>query len=302
MATLNYHHLRYFWEVAREGNLSRAAERLNISQSALSIQIKQLEERLDHPLFDRVGRNLILTEVGRIALDHADRIFSTGDELMAVLAQSGSSSPPLRVGALSTLSRNFQIRFLRPILKEGEVDIQLKSGSMTVLLEALRTLALDVVLTTELPAGELSAGFAAQKIAENTVELHGVPARIDHPSLESLLRHEPLILTTDSAIRAGFEALISRLNINPRIIADVDDMAMVRLLAREGVGVAIAPRVVVADEINSGMLQTAPFDLEIAEVFYAVTVKRSYPHPLLAGLLAEGSGSNTITNSASYAT
>ena len=115
ISRLNYHHLRYFREVALEGHLSQAASRLNVSQSALSTQIRQLEDRLGHPLFERVGRRLELTEVGRIALDHADRIFATGRELLATLEQAGEAIPPLRVGASSTLSRNFQIRFLAPL-------------------------------------------------------------------------------------------------------------------------------------------------------------------------------------------
>ena len=127
MDTLNYHHLRYFREVAHDGNLTRTAERLNVSQSALSMQIKTLEERLGHPLFNRVDRKLVLTEVGRIALDHADRIFSTGAELIATLAQSGRSATPLRIGALSTLSRNFQLGFLREVISDTEVEVVIRS-------------------------------------------------------------------------------------------------------------------------------------------------------------------------------
>ncbi|MEH6648175.1 LysR family transcriptional regulator [Sulfitobacter sp.] len=97
---LNYHHLRYFREVAIEGNLGRAAHRLNVAQSALSVQIRQLEDRLGFLLFDRIGRALVLTEAGSIALDHADRIFTAGDELLATLHQSGDIKPPLRIGAL----------------------------------------------------------------------------------------------------------------------------------------------------------------------------------------------------------
>ena len=91
MDQLNYHHLRYFREVATEGNLSKAAQRLNVSQSALSMQIRNLEERLGHALFERVGRKLVLTEVGHIALDHAERIFSAGEELLATLNQDRTS-------------------------------------------------------------------------------------------------------------------------------------------------------------------------------------------------------------------
>ena len=93
---LNYHHLRYFWAVAHEGNLTRTAQRLNLSQSALSVQIKQLEDRLGHALFERRGRQLHLTEAGRIALDHADAIFSTGQELVATLTGPVQNRKALR--------------------------------------------------------------------------------------------------------------------------------------------------------------------------------------------------------------
>ncbi|MFD0915248.1 LysR family transcriptional regulator [Pseudahrensia aquimaris] len=285
MAALNYHHLRYFREVAHEGNLSRAAERLNVSQSALSIQIKNLEDRLGHPLFERVGRGLVLTEVGRIALDHADRIFGAGEELLATLSQNATVLPPLKLGALSTLSRNFQMAFLRPAIRRGDVDFVLKSGNTQTLLEGLRTLSLDVVLTTEVPQGEHGQEFAAQRIADQEVGIHGVPDRVKYSTLRELLESEPLILPTDTAIRTGFEGLLSRLGITPRIAASVDDMAMVRLLAREGAGLAVAPAVVLADEIASRRLATAPFSLDIAEPFYAVTISRKYPHPMLAQLL-----------------
>jgi len=285
MAALNYHHLRYFREVAHEGNLSRAAERLAISQSALSIQIKNLEERLGHPLFERIGRKLVLTEVGLIALDHADRIFGAGEELLATLNQDSIELPALKVGALSTLSRNFQIGFLQPVIERGDIDIVLKSGNTPTLVEGLRNLSLDVVLTTEIPQAEHVGEFAAHRMTEQKIEIHAVPRRLDYESLPALLKSEPMILPTESTIRTGFEALVSKLGISPRIIANVDDMAMVRLLAREGIGVAIAPAVVVADEIASGRLATSPFELAIVEPFYALTIRRKYPHPILSELL-----------------
>ncbi|MBA4207627.1 MAG: LysR family transcriptional regulator, partial [Polymorphum sp.] len=128
MPDLNYHHLRYFRAVAHDGNLTRTAERLNLSQSALSVQIRQLEERLGHALFERRGRQLHLTEAGRIALDHADAIFSAGEELIATLRQTGTTRQVLRVGGMATLSRNFQIAFLRPVLGRADVEVVLRSG------------------------------------------------------------------------------------------------------------------------------------------------------------------------------
>lgn len=282
---LNYHHLRYFREVATEGYLGRAAERLNVSQSALSIQIKQLEERLGHALFDRVGRRLVLTEAGRIALDHAERIFTAGDDLLATLDQSSSINPPLKVGALSTMSRNFQLQFLRPLFAEGEQGIVLRSGNTRTLLADLETLALDVVLTTELPQGVGVSGFAAQKISGQAVGLHGKPNLLPEGSLGEIIAAVPLILPTESVIRTAFESLVARLGVRPRIAAEVDDMAMVRLLARDGLGLAVAPAVVLADEIASGMIETAPVELGIVEPFYAVTMPRKFPHKALGALL-----------------
>lgn len=284
MADLNYHHLRYFREVAHTGHLGRAAGRMNVAQSALSIQIKQLEDRLGHPLFDRIGRGLVLTEAGRIALDHADRIFGAGEELLATLNRTADARPPLRVGALSTLSRNFQLRFLRPVLEAATCPVVLKSGNLRGLLTDLESLTLDVILTTDLPRDD-AIPFAAQRIAEQPVGLHGRPDRIGDRSLRDLLATQPLILPTDGVILAGVEALTTRLGVTPRIAADVDDMAMVRLLARDGVGIAVAPAVVMADEIASGLLTTAPHDLNIHEPFYAVTIPRRFPHPALADLL-----------------
>lgn len=285
MDRLNYHHLRYFREVAHQGHLTRAAERVNLSQSALSTQIKQLEDRLGQKLFDRQGRSLVLTEVGRIALDYADRIFGTGEELIATLDRSRAANSPLRVGALSTLSRNFQIRFLAPVLGRADVELTLKSGSEAVLFEALESLAIDVLLTTEPPRGDYRSGMTAHRLAEQEVGLHGTPKRMEYGSLRALLETEPLIVPTDNVIRRGFDSLVARLQIRPNVVADVDDMAMVRLLARADAGIAVAPDVVLADEIASGRLVTSPFELDIAESFFAITVQRSFPHPLLAELL-----------------
>ncbi|MEM6943063.1 MAG: LysR family transcriptional regulator, partial [Pseudomonadota bacterium] len=241
MASLNYHHLRYFREVAHDGNLTRTAGRLNLSQSALSAQIRQLEERLGHALFERRGRSLVLTEVGRIALDHADRIFGAGDELIAALGQAGAERQALRVGALSTLSRNFQLAFLRPVLARSDMELILRSGGATVLFEALNTLGLDVVLTTEPPSRVSFPSFVAHLLAEQPVGLVGASRRLTYDRLSDLLAAEPVILPTESSIRTGFDSLVARLGVTPRIAAEVDDMAMVRLLCREDAGLAVAP-------------------------------------------------------------
>jgi len=285
---LNYHHLRYFWAVAHDGNLTRTAQRLNLSQSALSVQIKQLEERLGHSLFERRGRQLHLTEAGRITLDHADAIFATGQELVATLTETVQSRKALRVGALATLSRNFQIAFLRPILSRMDVEVILRSGSPTELLEGLATLNLDVVLMNRPPPDDSLAPYETHRIGEQAVSVVGTPARLDPDRpIRELLSEQPFILpTTDNSLRTAFDAMASRLSIRPQIAAEVDDMAMMRLLAREDIGLARVAPIVVRDELMSGRLTEAKEHPRIKETFYAITLPRRFPNPLVQDLLA----------------
>jgi LysR family transcriptional activator of nhaA len=286
---LNYHHLRYFRAVAHDGNLTRAAARLNLAPSALSAQIRALEDRLGQPLFARTGRRLVLTEAGRIALAHADAIVAAGEELVATLRERRPGPQILRVGALATLSRNFQLAFLRPVLGRPDVEVILRSGGMAELLRALRELRLDVVLTSE-PPGE--GGFVAHRLAEEKVSLVGRPALLaGHASLPERLAAAPLILPTpESGLRAGFEALRERLGVAVRIAAEVDDMAMMRLLAREGVGLAVLPPIVVRDELASGELQEAGRLPGLAQPFHAVTIPRRFPNALLREALGAAAG------------
>lgn len=286
--SLNYSHLRYFREVAALGNLTRAAERLNLSQSALSTQIKQLELRLGHDLFERVGRKLILTEAGRIALDHAERIFETGDELVASLDQSARPDQPLRIGAVSTLSRNFQIAFLRKALGPDAPHLTLMSGDMAGLLRQLNDLSMDVVLTTEPPIEAETGRLQARLIDQQAVKLIGRCELLRGHTLRDLIETAPLIVPTDNRIRQGLSELAHKLNVTPHIFADVDDMAMVRLLTVEGAGVALAPTVVLAGEIATGEVTTVDADLRLTQDFYAVTLKRKYPHPKVKLLLPDG--------------
>ena len=288
---LNYHHLRYFWAVAHDGNLTRTAQRLNLSQSALSVQIKQLEDRLGHDLFERRGRQLHLTEAGRITLDHADAIFSTGAELVATLEGAGRARQALRVGALATLSRNFQLGFLKPILDRTDVEVILRSGSPTELLEGLGTLNLDLVLMNNEPPSDSLAPYVVHRVAEQAIGLVGTPSRLDSEKpLIDLLREQPVILPTqENSVRTAFDALTSRMGIRPQIVAEVDDMAMMRLLAREDIGLALVPPIVVQDELASGRLVEAKEHPQISETFYAVTLQRRFPNPLVKDLLSAAS-------------
>jgi LysR family transcriptional activator of nhaA len=288
MATLNLHHLRLFRATAREGTLTAAARALNISQSAVSTQIKALELDLDHDLFERRGRNLVLTEAGRIALDYAEQIFRASEQLSATFRAVGEQRKVLRIGALATLSRNFQMKFLEPLIGRDDVEVVLRSGTQGSLLRALDALSIDVLLTNLIPARDAASPYLVRRISEQSVSLVGTRARLALAAqgLPTLLANAPLILPTpETALRAGFDAMIERMGIVPRIAAEADDMAMLRLLARSDAGVAVIPPIVVQDELASGLLYEL-FQLpEITEQFCAVTIARTFPNPLLREVL-----------------
>lgn len=288
MSQLNLHHLRLFRAIAADGTLTGAARGLNLSQSALSTQLRALEASLGQDLFERRGRGLVLTEAGRIALDHAEAIFRTVDDLTATLRETGRARRALRVGALATLSRNFQMQFLRPLIGRGDVEVVLRSGSQDELLRGLEGLALDVVLTNLAPARDAASQWLVHRIDEQPVSLIGTPGRLgaERLGLRELLATQPLIAPTrETGLRAAFDALAARLEVTPILAAEVDDMAMIRLLARADAGLAIIPPIVVRDELQSGALIEAARLDGISETFFAVTQERRFPNPLLAEVL-----------------
>lgn len=291
MAALNYNHLRYFWAVAHEGNLTRAAERMNLSQSALSVQIQKLEHQMGHPLFERVGRKLALTEAGQIALDYADTVFKAGDELMSTLRGSPlASHQVLRVGALPTLSRNFQLEFLRPLIGRADVELIVRSGSIRDLLMQLEAHAIDVVLSNSAAPRDSRSSIRNHLLNEQPVSLVGhARSKRRRFRFPQDLRTEPLILPSlESDIRVAFDRVLDLAGIRPIILAEVDDMAMLRLLARERDGITLVPPIVVRDELDAGILVEHARIPEVTERFYAIVQKRRFPNQLLGELLRAG--------------
>ncbi len=289
---LNYHHLRYFRVIARELNLTRAAQKLNLSVPALSVQLKQLEESLGHPLFERGRGGLTLTEAGRLALDYAETIGRAGEELVDVMQhRQRGGRQVLRVGAVATLSRNFQLEFLRPALHRAEVEVVIRSGSQRELLVALHAHDVDLVLSNQAARRDAERPWHSHLLAEQAVSLVGVPAwKKKKLRFPEDFRDVPVILPSmESNTRAAFDRLTAAAGARPRVMAEVDDMAMLRLLAREGEGLALVPPVVVRDEIESGVLVETHRITQILETFYAITPSRRFPNPLVAELV-EGMG------------
>ena len=295
MRDLNFNHLRYFWAVAHEGSLTRAAERMNLSQSALSVQIQKLEHQIGHPLFERVGRSLQLTEAGQIALDYADTVFEAGKELMSTLqGRPVASRQVLRVGALTTLSRNFQLEFLRPLVGRADVDLIVRSGSMRDLLAQLEAHAIDVVLANSAAPRDTRSSLRSHLLNQQPVSLVGRPRSGKRKfRFPDDLRIEPVLLPSlDSDIRVAFDRVLELAGIRPIVLAEVDDMAMLRLLAREREGLALVPPIVVRDELESGVLVEHCRIPEVIESFYAIVQKRRFPNQLLLELIKQPAGSN----------
>lgn len=286
---LNFKHLRYFHAVAHEGNLTSAARRLNVSQSALSTQIRQLEESIGHDLFERRGRRLELTEAGRVALNYADGIFETAREMVATFSGgAGQTLRHLRIGAVSNLSRNFQISFLGPMLARDDVHLVIRTGALAMLVSALEAHEIDILLTNRLPFRDSATTWRAHLLDEVPVSLIGhTPMERAGDNLEDVLASARLIVPAkDSGVRADFDLLVDRLGILPNIIAEADDMAMLRLLVRTGTGIGLAPPIVVRDELEAGLLHELMTIPGLSESFYAMVQARRFQHPLVDDLLA----------------
>ena len=284
---LNYHHLHYFWAVASEGNLTRAARKLHIAQSALSTQIRQLETQLGQRLFERRGRRLELTEAGRLTLEYAGTIVETGNELVATLRDGRRSERHLlRVGAVATLSRNFQRAFLEPVLSDGALALSLQSGSLTELLSRLRAHTLDVVLSNRRVPEDADHAWRSRRIARQPVSLVGPPRPAPFRFPDDLGGVVLVLPSKDHEFRTQFDLICDERAIRTTILAEADDMAMLRVLARELDAVTLVPAVVVRDELRSGELEEYCTVPDLYEEFHAISVARQYQSPLVQALLA----------------
>ena len=289
MRQLNYHHLRYFHAIVREGTLTAAAARLNVSQSSLSVQLKQLEASLECALFDRMHKSLQLTEEGRMVFEYADSIIRTGEEMLATLQNRGGRyKEVLRVGAVATLSRNFQLAFLNPAIADESIEVVITSASMGELMAQLNAHTIDMVLSNRPATRDTGSSWKSHLVSEQPVSLIGGAKYRKRRKFRfpEDLRDVPLVLPTrESEIRGHFDLLMGQHGMAPLVAAEADDMAMLRLLAREIDGIALLPPVVVQDELE----QKSLFELYqvpgLNERFYAITIERKFPNTHLGMLL-----------------
>ena len=290
LAQLNFHHLFYFWRVAKTGHLTRAAQDLHISQSALSAQIRQLEERLGEVLFEREGRRLVLTDTGQLVLSYAENIFGLGQEMLGRLQGSSEGMIRLRVGSVATMSRNYQENWIKPLLADPSVVLTLESGLLEGLLERLVQHQLDVVLANEaVPAG-MDRPLHCRFLGSQAISLVGPASVWKGQTLripEDLDGVDIALPGPRHALRAQFDALCLSAEVKPRLRVEVDDMAMLRLIARDSGWLTVLPEVVVQDELWTGSLVTVGRSNQLQEHFYAITTSHRHRIERLERLLAD---------------
>ena len=287
---VNYKHLRYFWAVAREGGVARASELLHLTPQTISGQLSLLEEHLGVKLFTRVGRNLELTETGRLVLSYADEIFSLGGELEEVIHQLPEGRPQLfRVGVVDALPKSIAHRILKPALQMPEpVRMLCREASLDSLLAELTVHRLDLVLADRpIPPTVSTRGFS-HKLGECAVSFFAAE------KLEKQLKGDfprcldgaPLLLpSSGTQLRSGIDQWLDKNRIHPRMIAEFDDSALMKAFGQEGAGIFIAPAAI-EEEVEWQYQATAIGHVnEVKERFYAISVERRVTHPVVSTLL-----------------
>ncbi len=285
---LNFHHLFYFWRVARLGHLTRAAEELHTSQSAVSLQIRQLEDRLGAALFSREGRRLVLTDTGQLVSSYAESIFGLGQEMLGRLQGRSDGVTRLRVGSVATMSRNYQENWIRPLLADPSITLTLESGLLEGLIARLVQHQLDVVLANDTVPADPDRALHCRFLGSQAISLVGPSGRWAAHSLrvpEDLQGLDMALPGPRHAMRAQFDALCVSAGVAPRLRAEVDDMAMLRLVARDSGWLTVLPEVVVQDELRAGTLVTVGQSTLLQENFYAITTPRRHRIDALEQLL-----------------
>lgn len=288
---LNYHHLYLFWTLAEEGSFTKAAEKLSVSQSAVTAQIKTLEEALGLKLIDRSNkRKPSLTEVGSKVLIYCRTIFEAGDDLAKwALHGKADTRQTLRIGASSGLSRNFQYEFLSPLLGRSDVQVDVTSSDQERLLKLLSEHSLDLVLTSRNVVNDGRHEFYAHVLRSSPlvfVTNDQIGARSGNDRLKKALVNRPLYIPgRNFEARAELNAFMEKTRVSFRIAGEIDDTALLRVLAvRSGAVVAI-PEFGVISELRSKEVFLLSRHSAIQQRYYAITRHRKFPNNLVAELI-----------------
>ena len=286
---INYKHLHYFWMVAKEGGIARASERLHLTPQTISGQLSLLEEYLGEALFSRVGRNLEITETGRLVLSYADEIFSLGGELEEMVRNLPSGRPLVfKVGVADVVPKSIAYHLLAPALQLPEpVRIVCREGVIESLLADLALHRVDLVIADgPIPANMNVRGFN-HPLGECGISFFAVPklARKLGNDFPQNLSGAPLLLPGEmTVVRGQLLKWFDGLHIHPRIVGEFDDSALMKTFGQAGTGVFIAPTPIEKEiEKQYGVVAIGQAD-EVREQFYAISVERKISHPAVSAI------------------
>lgn len=286
MEWLNYHHLHYFWMVAREGGLAPAAQKLRLSPPTLSTQIKVLEEAFGKELFRKQGRRLVLTEEGQVAYRYADEIFALGKELTGAMRTAVGGRPArLAVGVAQSVPKLIARRLLEPLeTLEPRVQIVCREEPPERLLADLAVHALDVVLTDAPTANVSNIKVYNHLLGESSLAVFGTEelAARYRSGYPRSLDGAPFLLPTDASVtRRALEAWFDQIGVRPRVMGEFDDSALLKSFAEGGLGLFAAPVVIQAQVKRQYRVHKLGMAAGVTERFYALTGERRLRHPAL---------------------
>lgn len=296
MEWLNYHHLFYFWFAAKEGGVSRAAEKLRLAQPTLSAQIRALGESLGGELFERRGRGLVLTELGTVVYRHADEIFGIGQELLdAVKGRSGGRIERLVVGIADVLPKLVVYRMLEPAFSlDPPVRLVCREGPVERLVAALGAHELDLVLS-DCPLSPSSGTRAFNHLlGESGTTIFAAPrlaAKIGRGFPKSLDGAPFVIPGRQSVLRRELDGWLDTHQVRPQVVAEVDDSALAKVLGQAGVGVFVGPSAMEADICEQYAVKALGRVPALKERYFAISLERRIRHP---GVLAISSAAREL--------
>ena len=289
MDELNYHHLRHFWAVAREGGVTRAAERLHVSQPTVTAHVRQLEEALGEKLLARAGRGVVLTEVGRAVYRQADELFTLSREVFDT-AKGRPSARPVRlaVGVANVVPKLIAYRILEPALRLSEpVRLECLEDTPERLLADLATYALDLVLADAPVSPTIKVKAFSHLLGECGVSVFGVKdlAASHRRGFPRSLDGAPFLLPRDdSDLRRSLELWFDQQRVHPKIVAEFEDNALLKVFGEEGAGLFAAPTAIEAEVCRKYNVQLVGRLESVRERFYVITVERKIRHPAVVAI------------------
>ncbi len=289
MEWLNYHHLLYFWTVARTGSVTRACKELNLAQQTISGQIKALEETLGEQLFLRTGRKLVLTDVGRLVYRYAEDIFSVGQELIDTLKGRPTGRPVrLAVGMANTLPKAIAYRLLSPLFSLPEpVQIVCCEDKTERLLAALAIYQLDVVLTDTPIDPAVRVRAFSHLLGECSVTFFASALLADEyrKGFPRSLNGAPVVLPTENTpLRRSLDEWFHAQKIRPNLVAEVEDLGLLKTFGQEGIGLFVAPAITEKEIQRQYLVSVVGRVDDIRQRFYAISVERKLRNPAVVAI------------------